>query len=566
MKRIIFFLTCTAFLQSGFAQELPKWTNKARKAVFSVITYSKDNKILNTGNGFYIDETGTAVSDYTLFKGADHAVVVTTDGKELPVKYIMGANSMYDVVKFKTEYDKKSGFLTPITQPAHTGQTVYLLPYSTQKAASGQSGTIEKIDSIGNGSFYYTLNMETSDKNVSCPVMNENGEVIGLIQKGADESTKQGYAIGVGYAQGLSINALSGTDYTLNAIGIRKGLPEDEAQALVYLYVAGSRLTNEEYLLLLNEFLNKYPNSTEGYQRRASFYMNIGDEASNKLAADDMRTLLNVSTKKDEAHYAIGKLIYNYQLNTSDKTTYADWNYNRALTEVNTALNISKEPLYYQLQGDIYFAQQKYADAFTAYSELNKTSMVSATSFFAAAKAKELTEGSDKKEVISLLDSAVVRYTKPYGQEAAPFLYERARVKADANDFRGAVADYNDFYDSMLGQVSAEFYIIRMQAEMQCRMFQQAINDVNKAIEINPANAEYWVEKGGVHIRVNQLDEAIKALEKAISLDKNNAPAYRMLGYALIQQKQKEKGLQYLNKAKELGDEVTDSLLKKYGK
>ncbi len=318
--------------------------------------------------------------------------------------------------------------------------------------------------------------------------------------------------------------------------------------------------------MLLNEFLNKYPNSTEGYQRRASFYMNIGDEASNKLAADDMRTLLNVSTKKDEAHYAIGKLIYNYQLNTSDKTTYADWNYNRALTEVNTALNISKEPLYYQLQGDIYFAQQKYADAFTAYSELNKTSMASATSFFSAAKAKELTEGSDKKEVISLLDSAVVRYTKPYGQDAAPFLYERARVKADANDFRGAVADYNDFYDSMLGQVSAEFYIIRMQAEMQCRMFQQAINDVNKAIEINPVNAEYWVEKGGVHIRVNQLDEAIKALEKAISLDKNNAPAYRMLGYALIQQKQKEKGLQYLNKAKELGDEITDSLLKKYGK
>ena len=101
---------------TGFSQELPKWANKAKKAVFSVITYNKDNQILNTGNGFYIDEQGTAVSDYSLFKGADHAVIVTADGKELPVKYIMGANDIYDVVKFKTEFDKKgSSFTTSIT-------------------------------------------------------------------------------------------------------------------------------------------------------------------------------------------------------------------------------------------------------------------------------------------------------------------------------------------------------------------------------------------------------------------------------------------------------------------
>ena len=97
---------------TGMAQGLPKWANKARKAVFSVITYTADNKILNTGNGFYIDENGTAVSDYSLFKGADHAVVITADGKELPVRYIMGANDMYDVIKFKTVADKKIVALT----------------------------------------------------------------------------------------------------------------------------------------------------------------------------------------------------------------------------------------------------------------------------------------------------------------------------------------------------------------------------------------------------------------------------------------------------------------------
>ena len=84
MKKTLLLLTCLLITQAGWAQELPKWANKARKAVFSVITYTKDNKILNTGNGFYIDEQGTAVSDYSLFKGADHAVIVTAEGKELP--------------------------------------------------------------------------------------------------------------------------------------------------------------------------------------------------------------------------------------------------------------------------------------------------------------------------------------------------------------------------------------------------------------------------------------------------------------------------------------------------
>lgn len=568
MKKIIglLFFACVTFAQSGYSQTLPKWASKARKAVFSVITYNKENKILNTGNGFYIDETGTAVSDYSLFKGAERAVIVTADGKELPVKYIMGANSIYDVVKFKAEYDKKCGALTPAAQPAQQGTTVYLLPYSTQKAADGQSGTVEKMDSIGNNSFYYTLNMATTDKTVSCPIMNEAGEVVGLVQKNSDEASKQSFAIGIEYARALTVNALSASDYTLNTIGIRKGLPEDESQALVYLYMAGSKLSGEEYLQLLNEFIATYPKSMEGYQRRASYYMTLGDDEHNKLAAADMKTMLDVAENKADAHYNLAKLIYNYQLALGQKTPFADWTYDAALQEINTALQEAKEPLYYQQLGDICFAQQKYAEAYSAYMQLNGTSLASAASYYSAARAKELTEGADKKEVVALLDSAVTRYKKPYGQEVAPYLYERARLKTDVEDFRGSVADYNDFYDAMMGQVTADFYIIRMQSEMQCRMYQQALNDVDKAVELEPNKVEYWAEKGGVHLRVNQPEEAIKALEKALTIDAKNAPACRMLGYAYILQKQKDKGLKYLQQAKDLGDEIAGGLIEKYKK
>lgn len=546
------------------AQELPKWAENARKAVFSIVTYTKDGQIMSTGNGFYIDEQGTGVSDYSLFKGAERAIIITANGKELPVKYMMGANDMYDVVKFKTDFDKKAEALQPATLPSSTGETVYLVPYSTQKSSKGQTGTIAKVDTIGEQQYYYTLTMQTTEKTVSCPIMNAAGQVVGMIQKNNDSESKESFAIGIRYLTDLTINALSVNDLALNSIGIKKGLPEDESQALVYLYMASGVYAPNQYFDLLNDFISQYPNNMEGYLRRATYYINIGDDTHYALAVEDLKKMLDVAEKKDEAHYNIAKLIYSYQLNIGDKKPYASWTFDYALNEINEALAITQEPIYYQLQGDIYFAMQKFTEAYTAYDKVNKSKLASAATFYSAAKAKELIEGTDKKEVIALMDSAIAFYPKPYGKDAAPYLYERARIKSDMEDYRGAVTDYNDFYDAMLGQTSAEFHLIRSQAELNCRMYQQAINDINKAVELDPNNVTYWVEKGGIHIRVNQAAEAIQALTRAIKMDPENAPAYRMLGYAQIQNKEKDKGLANLQKAKDLGDEVADGLLQKY--
>lgn len=167
MKKVLLILACGIAAQLSYAQATPKWAGKAKKAVFSIVTYDKDNKIKNTGNGFYINENGTALSDYTLFEGAERAVIINADSKELPVLRILGANSMYDIVKFNTETDKKTIALKSASQPASVGETVYLLPYSTQKAATCQTGTVTKVDTIGDKAYYYTLAMTTNEKTVS---------------------------------------------------------------------------------------------------------------------------------------------------------------------------------------------------------------------------------------------------------------------------------------------------------------------------------------------------------------------------------------------------------------
>lgn len=565
MKKTIWIITCCLIAQWASAQT-PKWAEKAKKAVFSIVTYDKENKIKGTGNGFCIDAQGTALSDYSLFEGAERAVVINADGKQMEVSRIMGANSMYDVVKFTTPIDKKQTTLEMATQPAKVGETVYLLPYSTQKSTVPQTGKVASIDSIGNHSFYYTLEMKTGEKMVSCPIMNANGQVLGMIQKNASDDSMESYALGASYGASLEISALSMNDGALNKIGIKKALPDTEDQALVYLFMSAEQMDRETYLAVLNDFLTQYPNSMEGYIRRANFYMGGEDEAQYALADDDLKKALEVAPVKEDAYYQVSKTIYGYALSLNGKEPYKDWTLDKALELIRTAIQTNEQPLHVQLEGDILFALGKYTDAFACYDKVNQSPIASAASFYSATKAKQLTEGSDMNEVLALMDSTIAKLSKPYFGEAAPYFYERAELRAQAGKYREAVMDYNTFYDAVSGDVTALFYFQREQAEMQCRMYQQALNDINKAVEMAPEDVDLWVEKGAVHLRVNQLDEAIEVFKKALSMNDKYAAAYRMLGYCQAMQKNTKEACANFAKAKELGDEVVDQLIEKYCK
>lgn len=64
-KNLLLTLTLCLLAQWSVAQA-PKWVEKAKRAVFSVVTY--DESDINTGNGFFVTEDGMALSDYSLFK------------------------------------------------------------------------------------------------------------------------------------------------------------------------------------------------------------------------------------------------------------------------------------------------------------------------------------------------------------------------------------------------------------------------------------------------------------------------------------------------------------------
>lgn len=564
-KNIVIALFLSLVCQGVMAQ--PKWVEKAKRAVFSVITYDKDDKMLNSGNGFFVTEDGVALSDYTLFKGAKRAVIVNYEGEQMPVEAIMGADDMYDVVKFRVAITGKSVPALALAQtPPAVGTDVCLLPYSTQKSRTYTAGKVKAVDKVTDNYSYYTLTLKLADKRVSCPLVTMEGEVFALAQKASGQDTATiCYGVDANYVMAQKITALSYSDAALKDIGIKKALPDTEEEALVFLFMASSQLSADKYMTVLQDFINQYPDSPDGYMRRANQRILMSkDENSLDRVSDDLDKALEVAQQKDDVYYGRAKLISAFVIENPDRI-YADWSLDKAVAEIREAIKVRPLPIYTQTEGDILFAKGDYPAALEAYDEVNHSELVSPATFYTTAKIKEAMK-APSEEVLALLDSCVVRFSKPYTQEAAPYLFARAQAYMVANKPRQAVLDYDAYYDAVKGNVNDVFYYYREQAALKSRQYQRALDDMESAIALNPKDLTYRAELAVVNIRVGRNEEAVKVLQEALAIDASYAEAYRLMGIAQIQMKQKDAACASFAKAKELGDPNVDALIEKHCK
>ena len=99
---------------------------------------------------------------------------------------------------------------------------------------------------------------------------------------------------------------------------------------------------------------------------------------------------------------------------------------------------------------------------------------------------------------------------------------------------------------------------------MQIRQYQQALNDIDRAILLKRDEPTLWAEKGSLHLRFNQLEKAIQAASICTEIAPEYADGYIILGLASMLSDKKEEGRKALLKAKELGDARADEYLEKY--
>jgi len=86
-------------------------------------------------------------------------------------------------------------------------------------------------------------------------------------------------------------------------------------------------------------------------------------------------------------------------------------------------------------------------------------------------------------------------HPQPVTSAFAPYLLERAQMNLNANQARNAMLDYDAYFKAVNGQVNDVFYYYREQAALKARQYQRALDDIAKAIELNPKDLTYKAEQ-----------------------------------------------------------------------
>ena len=518
-----------------------------------VTSYDREGKPLHEGVAFFISSDGDVLTTYTALQDAWSADVTDAKGKRWKVERVYGASDLYDMVKLRTDCDKANAYKLSENQPKLKDALFIVGPDGKQtRATVNESKTYEGIT-------YYTLATPTDDSQTGCPVINDKGQVVAVIQKNAEKDKSLSYAADIAVEKELHVNALSAALTALNSIHIPKQLPDDAKQAASYLYLIAKNSTDTlTYLTGLADYIALFPKDTTGYADRATYYAQ--NNRFDLAEADYDAALKNVSDQS-AVHYSLSKLIYQLNMYKSYQQ-YKDWDLNRALSEAQTAQQLSPGILNQLQVGNCHYALKQYQQALDNYQAVNATPAASPQTFFYAAKSREMLD-NDSTAVLALLDSAMSRFHEPYNSEAAPFLYQRAQYRAKYGQYRPAAMDYHN-YELLVGtaRLNDTFFYEKEQVDLLAHQYPWALEDIDKALRIKPNEYIYLVEKAIVQLRVGNFDEATYAAQQAIKQNPQGADAYKVLGIVAGEQGKKAEALRHLQRAKELGDTQAEQFIK----
>ncbi len=544
----------------------PKTLKQVKKAVYTVQALDAEGNVLRTGNGFFVAPGGELITSYSLFPECAKAVVTDSKGKAYDITKVLGANETYDIVRLQTAPIKKLADAAIDTTSAAEHTSLFLPAIDKEKKVYDTWVPVLSTEQAAGSYRYYTLHHAGNPALSHRPLLDASGNVVAIVQPSAETDTVL-YALDIRYATDLAVKALSVNDRAYRALPLRKALPAEIDQAQVSLFLVAEQDDTQLRAEVIDEFIHSFPESHEGYLSRAAHHIALKSDSAYALAeADHARALERAADKADKVHFQIAKQILSVAINTLQ--SYKDWDYARAIAEIDKARAINPLPIYTQQQGDIYITMKDYTAAYDKYMEVNRSDIGSPDTWLRTAYIIEqrAAEG-DVELAIALIDSAVVKSqqsTVDSRQATAPYILERALLKARNGLHRPAVADYN-LYEELVGTINTDrFYYLREQSEAAGRMFQQALDDIDRAIALAPRQPVYLLEKASLNVRVARYAEALPILEVLVTAFPDDMDCNRLLGFCYVQQGDKPRGLPYLEKAASMGDANAAALLERY--
>lgn len=560
MKKITIFITLLLMPFMAMAQSSA--VKKAAKSMFKLTTFDANGNLLHTGYGAFVDANGTCLATWEAFIGASKANIIDAQGRKYDVDCLIGANEIYNVSKFKVVVpEEKKMAITPITiaqTKIEAGNDSWFIEYDIKNPVIKKYQP-SKVESFQNDLPYYIYEQTAPDELAGSPFLNNNGELLGLMQPAKKRTDI--YCPSAQYAMSMTVSGFTSKQATMRLTQMRVALPDDFDQAVVALFMNQDSNANDNILGMADEFISKFPTASEGYNSKALYLTDKGQFAE---AAKVMEEGIEKCEKKDEPHFDYSKLIFNKLLYSTD-STFTDWTLDKAIAEVDAAMGVNPLPVYNLHKGKILYTAKRYDEAYNIFLDVSKTNMRSAECFYNASLCLQA-NNAPKEKVVEMLDSAIACLPQPYKADAAPFLMIRGKYLDDNGMYRKAVADYNEYEKLMGKMLNGKFFYLKEQAELKAKLYQPALDDIDKAISLAPNEQLYYAEKAMLQVRVNKIDEGMATAQLCMTRFPDYGDGHAVYGLAQILKGKKKEGMSTLEKAKELGSDMAEPLIEKYSK
>jgi TonB family protein len=169
--------------------EIAKVASAVQPAVVSISVFEPTGKLLRTGTGIFVSSDGKVLTTRSLVEGATHAIAKTNDNQIHNVSGILTDAAADDLAVLNVEVKERVPSVVPNTVAnVEQGAAIAVIQSPLGRARNPVlEATVAKIHKGARGEWLELSKLVTSD-GMGAPVVNGNGDVIGLVTHGTGDS------------------------------------------------------------------------------------------------------------------------------------------------------------------------------------------------------------------------------------------------------------------------------------------------------------------------------------------------------------------------------------------